>query len=246
MEEGDYVMGEDEVMDSTEMNGVHSVDTVDPSMITLARSPQTPFRVRKAQPPILESREEELEQTATRRSSPQVRQEPSTSSLHGMGSDEMDVTYSRPARVEVRIPPPPRFPPLPYSSSKTGLVYDARMRFHCEPLTSMMRPDDIHPEDPRRIHEIFQEIQQAGLVQGPSESEDDAKDEQCWRIHPRAATKGEVCLIHTPEHWDFIESLQGRLSRAGRDRCMLIKTNSRKVRARAQRTFQRLGFDILP
>lgn len=109
--------------------------------------------------------------------------------------------------VSVRIPPPPRFSPLPYSSSKTGLVYDPKMKFHAESSDAVLE-DGIHPEDPRRISEIFNEIQQAGLVQGADDFEEDAAAEQCWRILARPATRGEICLIHTPEHYRFIESLQ--------------------------------------
>lgn len=73
----------------------------------------------------------------------------------------------------------------------------------------MIEAEEIHPEDPRRIHEIFQEIQQAGLVQGPDELEEDAKDEHAWRIHARPATKPEICLIHTPDHYENIRRMEG-------------------------------------
>jgi histone deacetylase 6 len=77
-------------------------------------------------------------------------------------------------------------------------------------MSMTIREEEIHPEDPRRIHEIFQEIQEAGLVQGPEEAEEDAQEDQCWRIQARHATKGEVCLVHTIEHYDFVEALQGK------------------------------------
>jgi histone deacetylase 6 len=82
------------------------------------------------------------------------------------------------------------------------------MRFHAE-FPEFMALNDIHPEDPRRIAEIFKEIQQAGLVQGADDLDKDAHDEQCWRIVARPAIKGEICLIHTPEHYEFIKGLQG-------------------------------------
>jgi hypothetical protein len=64
-------------------------------------------------------------------------------------------------KVEVLLTPPPD-PVLPYSSSRTGLVYDPRMRYHTEIGAN---EDDIHPEDPRRIFEIFNELKNAGLVE---------------------------------------------------------------------------------
>jgi histone deacetylase 6 len=96
----------------------------------------------------------------------------------GPDSDAMDFVPSISTIVQVRIPPPPRFPPLPYSSSKTGLVYDERMRFH------------------------------SGLVHGPNDPPEKVHEEQCWWIHTRSATSAEICLIHTPQHYSFIESLQ--------------------------------------
>ncbi|KAL1601458.1 Histone deacetylase hda1 [Paraconiothyrium brasiliense] len=128
--------------------------------------------------------------------------------------DSMDVIPAKLARVEVRVPPPPRFKPLPYPSSRTGLVYDDRMRFHAEDENLNSNPDDIHPEDPRRIYAIFHEIRQAGLVREDSIDSDDedaeSRDNKCWRIHTRHATKAEICLIHTPEHYLFVEALQNK------------------------------------
>ncbi|KAF2280344.1 putative histone deacetylase [Westerdykella ornata] len=191
----DEMMVDDGVVDSTELNGDHSgrLETIDPTVITLGQSHGHPFVGGKSKQPS---------------GFPPDQTEVSLSPSPNTASDNMDIAYSHLPKVEVRIPPPPRFPPLPYASSKTGLVYDARMRFHCEPVKMTVRSDTIHPEDPRRIHEIFQEIQQAGLVQGPDAQDDEARDEQCWRIHARFASKGEICLIHTPQHYDFIESLQ--------------------------------------
>jgi histone deacetylase 6 len=58
-------------------------------------------------------------------------------------------------------PRPPKFKALPYASAQTGLVYDVRMRFHVEAIPT---EDDVHPEDPRRIHAIFEAFVQAGLA----------------------------------------------------------------------------------
>jgi histone deacetylase 6 len=211
MDDEDLVMGEDMVIASTEVNGNHASDTVNPAMISLNPNQQAPLRT-IGKRPNLEPVSDELDMTTDAPRSPTsyIQEGVVNSSVPDIESDDMDFTYARTSQVEVRIPPPPRFPRLPYSSSKTGLVYDARMRFHCEPLASMIREDDIHPEDPRRIYEIFEEIRSAGLVQGSDEDEEDANDEQCWRIHARAASKAEICLVHTPDHYDFIKDLRGK------------------------------------
>ncbi|KAF2633462.1 hypothetical protein BU25DRAFT_426991 [Macroventuria anomochaeta] len=125
-------------------------------------------------------------------------------------SDKTDITrttlHRRPS-PQVRIPPKPRSQALPYATLKTGLVYDPRMRFHAE-LPNDSRADDIHPEDPRRIHSIFEEIREAGLVRGPESSDNDEHDEYCWRIGIRPAEEHEILTIHTKKHYDFVSSLQ--------------------------------------
>ncbi|KAF2118870.1 hypothetical protein BDV96DRAFT_596684 [Lophiotrema nucula] len=203
----DYPMGEDTVVASTEINGNHSSAIPDHTNISAQANG---FHVRKQQLPLLNNASPARSSTKPR--TPFSGDVPSTTRSDirsaSVGSEEMDLSSDQSDRVQVRIPPPPKFPPLPYSSSTTGLVYDSRMRFHAEPTSLMTAQDDIHPEDPRRIHEIFNEIQQAGLVQGPEEVQADAKEEQCWRIQARPAEKAEICLIHTPEHFDFIETLQ--------------------------------------
>lgn len=206
-------------MASTEINGHHETNTVDPSRISLnGHHLQAPFSARKERLPI-HSHGESLE-SASRHPLSNAHQQVSLRGVAASGSrsrqsspesgsEEMDIASSASSIVEIRAGPPPRFPPLPYSSKKTGLVYDSRMRLHVEPVTMAIRENDIHPEDPRRIHEIFQEIQQAGLVQGAEDSDEEPKDEQCWRIHARPASKAEICLVHNPSHYEFIKSLQG-------------------------------------
>lgn len=212
MDDGDLVMGEDIVMASTEMNGDHASQTVNPAMISLDATQHVPI------PPMEKRSVPEvtypvgMPMDAARSPSGIIKEHVAASPSPTMESDDMDFAYTHTSQVEVRIPPPPRFPRLPYSSSKTGLVYDARMRFHCEPLASMIREDDIHPEDPRRIYEIFEELRSAGLVQGSDEDDEDASDEQCWRIHARAASKAEICLVHTPDHYNFIRALRGKIA----------------------------------
>ncbi|KAF2471383.1 uncharacterized protein BDR25DRAFT_26767 [Lindgomyces ingoldianus] len=210
MDEEDYVM-EDSVVNSTEVNGNRPESTVDPTMITLhAKKDRLPI-LSHTEPVRGSSRlafpNESLEHPfALGAASAGL----SSDSLQDSSSDEMDLTSPTPSNVQVRIPPPPTYPPLRYSSSKTGVVYDPRMRFHSEPDDMISRPDDIHPEDPRRIYEIFQELQQAGLVPGDDESEEDTDPHQCWRIEARPAIRGEICLIHTPKHYEFIRGLSDK------------------------------------
>ena len=100
-------------------------------------------------------------------------------------------------------PRPAKFAALPYASSNTGLVYDVRMRFHMEKF-----PDhnEIHPEDPRRIHAIFEAFADAGLAwrEGCGEP---LNDYFMGRIDTRKVTKDEVCLVHTETHWNWIQQL---------------------------------------
>ncbi|KAF2200256.1 Arginase/deacetylase [Delitschia confertaspora ATCC 74209] len=217
--EEDYQMIDEDVVDTTEVNGNNG--TVDPSVITLDGSVQSGLPIRKEpplafnQPPLVHPPQQMSYEILGKDLTADYGGFASSSSSaeHYAQEDElMDVedSSSPPARapspyVEI-IKQEPRFPPLPYASGKTGLVYDAQMRFHVEPPNAYL-PEDIHPEDPRRIWAIFDEIRKAGLVQGPEEDED-AKDYQCCRISARHATRPEICLIHTEDHYNFIKKLQ--------------------------------------
>jgi histone deacetylase 6 len=116
-------------------------------------------------------------------------------------------------KVEVLLTPPPD-PVLPYSSSRTGLVYDPRMRFHTELGAT---EDDIHPEDPRRIYEIYRELVLAGLVETDTSNSvtdsDDSGSSVCYprqrllRINSRLASAAEICLVHTQAHYEWVEGL---------------------------------------
>lgn len=101
-------------------------------------------------------------------------------------------------------PKPAKFVPLPYSSSQSGLVYDVRMRFHVESEPS---EDDLHPEDPRRIHAIFEAFVNGGLVY--NEDRDSGRSDAYYmgRIDTRKVTKEEVLLVHTESHWNWVQSL---------------------------------------
>lgn len=100
-------------------------------------------------------------------------------------------------------PRPAKFGNLPYATAQTGLIYDVRMRFHVEPYPT---DDDMHPEDPRRIHAIFEAFVNAGLAWREGSS-GPANDYYMGRIDTRMVTKQEVCLVHTQDHWNWVQSL---------------------------------------
>lgn len=202
MDAEDYPMAdEDSILASTELNGDNFPVTVDPSELRLESSShlnngQLPFHGLSGASGFSRP-SAQLENAYRAPKSP----------------DGMDVSLPTPkqrASPEVRIAPKPRAAVLPYASSKTGLVYDPRMRFHAELPDMSLNPDDIHPEDPRRIHSIFEEIRQAGLVGSSSISEDEPTEDHCWRIAIRSATRPEILLIHTEAHYNFVESLQSK------------------------------------
>jgi histone deacetylase 6 len=208
MEDEDFPMGEDVIMDSTETNGDFLLETVAPSDVFAPKSSTIP---RKEQLPFHSpSKQQSLLQPNMHRSYASSHQ--TTPSPSGR-SDRMTMSRPTPARrssPQVRIPPKPRHMVLPYATSRTGLVYDPRMRFHAELPNMSLSADDIHPEDPRRIHSIFEEIKEAGLV-GSGAPDEDGREDHCWRIGIRPATRPEILLIHTEDHYNFVESLQSRV-----------------------------------
>ena len=114
-------------------------------------------------------------------------------------------------RVEVVITQPADSS-LPYASKRTGLVYDPRMRFHAELNTD---EDDIHPEDPRRIWEIYRELVNGGLVDEEETPVDYTKHPfKLWRIPIRLAEPSEIALVHDSQLYDWVESLAGKSSTA--------------------------------
>lgn len=114
------------------------------------------------------------------------------------------------------IIPPPKFKPLPYSTARSGLAYDVRMRYHqqipTEPGDKDYHPADTlpHPDNPRRISDIFNELADAGLVEDEKYPEF-YSDFQLVRIPVRQATCAELCLVHSKEHVDFVQNLSGTL-----------------------------------
>jgi len=79
------------------------------------------------------------------------------------------------------------------------------MRFHCEPIP---KEADMHPEDPRRIYEVYNELCQAGLVDDPANVDPNA-DFMLLRIPTRYATEHEIRACHSHKSWDFVMSLKG-------------------------------------
>lgn len=92
----------------------------------------------------------------------------------------------------------------------TGLCYDVRMRYHCE-LDPPKQRLDFHPEDPRRIYHIYRELCQAGLYKDPQFNVP-IVEKPLQRIQARNATPSEICLVHTPAHYNFVESTAGMKS----------------------------------
>ncbi|QDS76944.1 hypothetical protein FKW77_005019 [Venturia effusa] len=113
---------------------------------------------------------------------------------------------SPPRRLLGVMIPKPASAALPHASSRTGIVYDARMRFHTEKDTE--EEEDIHPEDPRRIYEIYKALYDADLFEdeaGPSKPEEEPF--KLWRIAARFAEPSEITLVHSHDHYRFMETL---------------------------------------
>ncbi|KAL1973489.1 hypothetical protein VTN31DRAFT_6124 [Thermomyces dupontii] len=91
---------------------------------------------------------------------------------------------------------------LPLASLATGYCYDVRMRYHCQVQASA----DPHPEDPRRILYIYRELCCAGLINDPQISRSTLVPRPMQRIEIRDATQEEIQLVHTPDHYAFVES----------------------------------------
>ncbi len=200
----DSMMDDADVLPSTESNG--QVHTIDPSIIVAAATSisevvvQVPGQAVSPSPPgsIATNAEEndDIDTSSSKFSSLSMSEEK---------ADTIDEMVNKPRqRVEVVIPGPSKAA-LPYSSSCSGLVYDMRMRFHSEPSISR-HEGDIHPEDPRRIVEIYDELVEAGLVP-KSESSLPKNEYQLWRIKARQASCFEICLVHSSDHYKWVESL---------------------------------------
>lgn len=106
------------------------------------------------------------------------------------------------------VPPEPsRNHGLPVASLPTGLCYDMRMRYHCEMEPTPERVD-IHPEDPRRIFQIYRALCLAGLVQD-NESKMPIVHNPLYRVFVREATQAEICLVHDLNHFIAVAKTRG-------------------------------------
>ncbi|KAK7921340.1 hypothetical protein PG985_009362 [Apiospora marii] len=91
----------------------------------------------------------------------------------------------------------------------TGCCYDPRMKLHAN---ADFGPSPHHPEDPRRIEEIMKMLKKAGLVYTGPDTDladilRDTPTKYMWRIPAREATRQEICTMHTPQHYDWVEDL---------------------------------------
>lgn len=203
--DGDEHM-EDGIIDTTEFNGL--VPAADPTAVpfdetgllhkSLAPGSELPLS------PILGIEREYAVSSANGELQGEVASASLTSDESEDSDDVAEVADpSGNTEVQVQIPPA-RFGPLPYATRQSGLVYDTRMRFHTE--INPVADQGLHPEDPRRISEIFRELRDAGLVS------DDANwglpnNDYLWRIEARPAKKDEICLVHSLDHYKWVRRL---------------------------------------
>jgi len=96
--------------------------------------------------------------------------------------------------------------PLKYAGLRTGICYDSRMRFH-----ATLDQRHTHPEDPRRIFEIYKRICDAGLVDDPMYEGYVKFNDIMLGIRAREVTMEEAALVHTLEHWKEIERTASKL-----------------------------------
>ena len=96
-----------------------------------------------------------------------------------------------------------------YGLLPTGCCYDDRMKLH---MNADFSSNSHHPEDPRRIHEIFKAFKDMGLVYtGPAVDlpriTRECPTKYMWRIPARPATGEEICLAHSAEHLAWVQRL---------------------------------------
>lgn len=102
-------------------------------------------------------------------------------------------------------------PVEPYTSIlPTGYCYDVRMRYHCE-LEPPEERKEFHPEDPRRIWKIYQELCNAGLIKNEKLNSGYVIPNPLINIAAREVTEAEVTLVHDKKHFDFIKSTSSKL-----------------------------------
>ncbi|KAK4228387.1 histone deacetylase clr3 [Podospora fimiseda] len=91
----------------------------------------------------------------------------------------------------------------------TGCCYDDRMKLHAN---ADFGPNPHHPEDPSRIEHIMRAFKQNGLVFTGNDEEllhiiQTSPNKYMWRIPAREATKEEICTVHHPSHYIWVEEL---------------------------------------
>jgi histone deacetylase 6 len=91
----------------------------------------------------------------------------------------------------------------------TGCCYDDRMKLHAN---ADFGPHPHHPEDPSRIEHIMRTFKKAGLVYTGSDADlisiiQSSPTKYMWRIPAREATKEEICIVHHPSHYAWVEDL---------------------------------------
>ncbi|CAG8450296.1 7362_t:CDS:10 [Ambispora leptoticha] len=85
-----------------------------------------------------------------------------------------------------------KYHPQPFKESRTGFVYDIRMRYH-----GNLHEGEYHPEDPSRISGIAKILETYNCT------------ERLVKIPAREATKEEVCLVHSVKHWNEVDKTAG-------------------------------------
>ena len=174
----DHVMGDDSILASTEANGL-ATTTLDPAQIA--------YKVASGNMSV----------------SPEIPRAVVIDVDGANGSFNAENEHAK--RIIKRdVSTAPKFLPLPYSTSRTGLVYDVRMRFHVEPIP---KDHNMHPEDPRRIFAVYDELVQAGLVDDPT-SPDLVGSYVLLRIPLRPAIREEILACHSERSFNWVMDLE--------------------------------------
>ncbi|KAJ4306848.1 Histone deacetylase hda1 [Collariella sp. IMI 366227] len=101
----------------------------------------------------------------------------------------------------------------------TGCCYDDRMKLHSN---ADFGPNPHHPEDPSRIEYIMKAFKKAGMVFTGSDAEliriiQTEPTKYMWRIPAREATKEEICAVHHPAHFNWVEALSRKSTKELRE-----------------------------
>lgn len=126
---------------------------------------------------------------------------------------------------------PPRKPEEFLPSKKTGVVYDAQMMLHA-PMNynpeldweEMSDADDDkyylawHPEDPRRIQKIYDQLQEQGLTK------------QMLQLPCPTVSVSDILLVHSEALFNKVEKTQCKLQRIKHDhiKCSCLQLLSRR------------------